>query len=223
MSIQQYIDDMYALIKGSEPVTLSNERYLAYKNGLTEYVFSHHLDEEPEWNTIKRNLVWRSGQYMVRNGANQILVALERLKQVELKREHLKTLDAWSYLHPTIAEAAKDKFSHGDYEGAVQDALLEINGRLKGIYKTRRGEERDGTDLMRQVFSPDSPILVIGDLATKTGRDMQEGYMHLFEGAMMGIRNPSAHQKVPTTSNDAMRKLMLASLLMPKVDEATLP
>lgn len=213
---------MYAFIKGRDPVTLGNERYLAYKNGLTEYVFVHHLDEEPEWKTIKKNLVWHSGQHMVRSEADQILVALERLKQLELKRENLKTLDAWSYLHPRIAKAAKDKLSHRDYEGAVQDALLEINARLKAVYKTQRGEERDGVDLMRRSFSPENPVLVLGNLDTKSGRDTQEGYMHLFEGAMMGIRNPSAHQKVPTTSDDAMRKLMLASLLMSKVDEAKL-
>ena len=46
---------------------------------------------------------------------------------------------------------------------------------------------------MRTVFSSKDPILAFNDLADQTDRDEQEGTMHLFEGAVLAIRNPGGH------------------------------
>jgi uncharacterized protein (TIGR02391 family) len=85
------------------------------------------------------------------------------------------------------------------------------------------GPELDGVDLMNHAFSPDRPLIVLGDLKTTSGKNEQKGHMLLFAGSMMGIRNPKAHANVEVEETRAMRHLFLASLLMEKLDEAGIP
>jgi uncharacterized protein (TIGR02391 family) len=63
--------------------------------------------------------------------------------------------------------------------------------------------------------------LQLADQGTQTGRDIQAGYQHLFRGAIMGIRNPNAHELFqPLDDNEALEQLSLASLLMHRLDAA---
>ena len=72
---------------------------------------------------------------------------------------------------------------------------------------------------MRAAFSPKNPIIVFEDLRSASGQDVQEGYMEIFAGSMIGIRNPKAHDNISITRNRAIHFLFLASLLVYKVDE----
>ena len=75
----------------------------------------------------------------------------------------------------------------------------------------------DGTDLMRKVFSPNSPLL---QLAAE--RAEQQGWMELFAGAIMAIRNPRAHRLNPGPDLDeTIAWLVFASALFYKVEQAT--
>lgn len=42
----------------------------------------------------------------------------------------------------------------------------------------------------------------------------------MLAGAMSALRNPKAHANITITKDDAMRRLMFASMLMYKIDEA---
>ena len=44
--------------------------------------------------------------------------------------------------------------------------------------------------------------------------------MQIFSGAISGIRNPKAHENLTLTKEKAIKRLILASLLMDKIDEA---
>ena len=121
-------------------------------------------------------------------------------------------------IHPQIASVAKERFDVGHYADAVEAAFKEINVRVKTIYKERALEEKDGARLMQSAFSPNNPIIKIGDISTETGRDIQQGYMEMFSGAMKGIRNPKAHNNQTISKADAIRKLHFASMLMHKLD-----
>lgn len=57
-------------------------------------------------------------------------------------------------------------------------------------------------------------------MENESGRNVQKGYMEMFAGAMIGIRNPKAHANQTITKEDAIRKLHFASLLMYKIDQA---
>ena len=44
----------------------------------------------------------------------------------------------------------------------------------------------------------------------------------MFTGAMSAIRNPKAHENMTISKDDAVRKLMFASMLMYKLDASKL-
>jgi len=74
---------------------------------------------------------------------------------------------------------------------------------------------------MGNAFKVDHPSLVLADLTTQTGKDVQTGYQFLFMGSQQAIRNPAAHEQFGEMGEDeAFELLGLASLLMRKLDEA---
>ena len=72
----------------------------------------------------------------------------------------------------------------------------------------------DGAGLMTSTFSVGKPTFIFDDLNTTSGKDIQMGYMKLFEGAIIGIRNPSAHANTHTTMTDAFEKIIFATHLL---------
>ena len=85
----------------------------------------------------------------------------------------------------------------------------------------RESEQReaDGAGLMTSAFSPGNPIIRLTPLESDTDRNIQQGYMQIFAGAMTGIRNPKAHGNLNPDARKALHLISLASLLMCKVDE----
>ena len=154
---------------------------------------------------------------MVTKEADTILLCLESLKCVLLKKTYEPF---WQYIHPNIYSVAKDRFAGELYADSIEAAFKEINSRVKRLVRKCRSIESDGADLMRKCFSENSPVLTITDMDTESGRNVQKGYMEMFAGAMIGIRNPKAHSNQRITREDAVRKLHFASLLMYKVDQA---
>ena len=133
----------------------------------------------------------------------------------------LPQLDFWGIIHRDIIRVAKNKFEDGYYADAVESAFKEINKRVKEIVKNKTGEELDGASLMNKALSERNPIVVLDDLSSETGRNIQKGYMQIFAGAMIGIRNPKAHENITISRERAIHFIFLASLLMYKLDEAT--
>lgn len=125
----------------------------------------------------------------------------------------------WSYLHPRIRAVAKSRFDARHYADSVEAALKEVNSEVKAGHKQRTGVEIDGIALMQKTFSPDNPIILLADTSTESGKSMQKGYMFMFSGAMLGVRNPKAHANIEIDKQRAIHHLHLASLLMFVFDE----
>ena len=125
----------------------------------------------------------------------------------------------WDNIHPQIISVAKGRFDNGHYADAVEAAFKEINMRVKKTYRDRTSIEKDGAKLMQAAFSVQNPIIKLGDTSTETGTNIQQGYMEMFTGAMIGIRNPQAHNNLLITKENAVRKLHYASMLMYKLDD----
>lgn len=125
----------------------------------------------------------------------------------------------WDLLHPKIVEVSKSRFETKHFADSVEAAFKEINNTVKLIVKQKIGKEYDGADLMNRAFSEQNPIIVLDDLSTETGKNIQKGYMQIFSGSMTGIRNPKAHDNITIDSQRAIHFLFLASLLMFKIDE----
>jgi uncharacterized protein (TIGR02391 family) len=80
----------------------------------------------------------------------------------------------------------------------------------------------DGAGLMGNAFKDDQPALVLADLSTQTGRDVQAGYRFLFMGSQQAIRNPAAHEQFGELDDDeAFELLGLTSHLMRKLDQTS--
>jgi uncharacterized protein (TIGR02391 family) len=73
---------------------------------------------------------------------------------------------------------------------------------------------------MRAVFSRNGPILAFNDLLDQTDLDEQEGMMHLFEGAVLAIRNPGGHTFPEGPEQRAIEYISFLSLLAYRLQEA---
>lgn len=120
--------------------------------------------------------------------------------------------------HPKIIQVCNRLFADGHYSQAIFEAFKIINIMVKeksGLH------DLDGKDLMAKAFSYSAPKLRWSSINTISGRNEQEGFMFIFMGAMVGIRNPKAHDHI--IQNDkikALEYLTFASLLAKRVDES---
>ena len=131
--------------------------------------------------------------------------------------------DMWSLIHPRIITSSKDLFLDSHWTNAATDAFVEINTRVKNLFKivSPNANVPDGVAAMTTVFSPKKPLLKIGDLTDQTCYDKQFGLMNMLQGAISTLRNPRLHDSEEIiTKEEAMRRLMFASTLMCLIDEA---
>ena len=123
-------------------------------------------------------------------------------------------------LHPEVRQASDRLIESNHMGAAILEAFKAVNNRVKAM----SGLDADGTDLMGKAFGGTTPGLVLADQSTQTGRDVQAGFLQLFSGAVRGIRNPNAHELFTSLDdNEALEQLTLASLLMHRLDGATVP
>jgi uncharacterized protein (TIGR02391 family) len=120
-------------------------------------------------------------------------------------------------LHPRILEVSRELFM----DGHPWDAVFAASKALVNYIKERSGRhDLDGAFLVRTVFSKNAPVLAFNALANPTDLDEQEGMMHLFEGAVLAIRNPGGHSFPEGPEERAIEYLSLLSLLAYRAQEA---
>jgi uncharacterized protein (TIGR02391 family) len=137
----------------------------------------------------------------------------------------------WEELHPKVKELAEERFNNHFHADAISATLREINVIVKAEVLRITESEYDGANLMRQAFSfqynnenlqRDARILFVPDLTTESRRNIQDGYMNIFVGAMSAIRNPKAHENMEPGEIKTRHLLQLSSLLFIKLTEAGL-
>jgi len=119
--------------------------------------------------------------------------------------------------HPKVVEASRSLFQTGHYSQAIFEAFKAVNNLVK---ERARFSGLDGRSLMTEAFNGANPVIRLNQLKSQSDRDEQEGFRFLFMGAVVGIRNPKAHENI--NQRDPYRTLeylALASLLMKRVDE----
>jgi uncharacterized protein (TIGR02391 family) len=161
----------------------------------------------------------RGREYMVQVCAE--LIGRLQQKTLELRRKMEAgqlAQSATPKLHPVIATASQDLVANGH----LWEAVFAAGKALVLHVKERSGRhDIDGVALMRTVFSKKDPVLKFNALATTTDLDEQEGMMHLFEGAVMAIRNPGGHGFPTGSVVLAVQYIQLLGLLASKADEAS--
>lgn len=121
-------------------------------------------------------------------------------------------------LHPRISNVCLNLYKDGHFSSAVFEASKSLINYVK---EKSKKHDLDGTNLVRTVFSRNKPILSFNKLIDQTDLDEQEGIMHLFEGAVMGIRNPRGHGNITDDPDRAMDYIILISLLAYRVDNSS--
>ncbi len=127
-------------------------------------------------------------------------------------------IDFWPAIHKDITRVSKHKFRFGMHSESVRVAFVEIEDRVRLQVKKLTGKELSGDALMRLAFSPNNPVIMLGDTSTAEGKDIQKGFMDIFAGSMTGIRNPKSHRNFEIDELVAMHYLFIASTLMYKLD-----
>jgi uncharacterized protein (TIGR02391 family) len=193
-------------------------------------------ENSPEYREHQHIRMWAGAMYVgmepheiaegTERGRLQIIGTLKGLeKRLLEKREDLadgtgptpKEITRVLNLHPRIADVAADLFEDGYH----WEAVFAASKAIVNFVKERSGQHQlDGTSLMRTVFSRNNPILAFNDLQDQTDLDEQEGMMHLFEGAVLGIRNPGGHAFPEGPEQRAAEYLSLLSLLAYRTQEA---
>lgn len=217
MTIDEIISEFNALYNYPGKFRFNTPEYASFHRHITNFVYENHLEDTEYWKHISDNLLYNITQFMTSYEANIISYSME-----SLRRELLKSQNEyfWKYIHPSLLALIRPKFDAQQYADCVEAAFKEVNSRLKKLCRKLRNEERDGSDLMTYVFSSGNPMLTFEGLDTETGQNVQKGYMQIFAGAMTDIRNPKAHENQTISKDMAIKRLIFASLLMNKIDEA---
>jgi uncharacterized protein (TIGR02391 family) len=120
-------------------------------------------------------------------------------------------------LHPKIIRVSKKAFESSLYAEAILNAYKEV---ILTVRKISELNHLDGKPLMEHAFSIDKPKIKLNKLITPSERDEQIGFMLIFSGVALGIRNPKAHENIEQRDpHKTLGYLSLASLLMRKIDE----
>jgi uncharacterized protein (TIGR02391 family) len=123
-------------------------------------------------------------------------------------------------LHPLIFEHAYPQYRAGRLRDAVLNAFIAVFD----LIRERTGIDMDGAKLAGQVFSVKEPCLILSEIETDSGRNDQSGFLQIYQGAYIGIRNPKAHSlQHDLTEENAAQYLIFASLLARRVAEARKP
>lgn len=124
-------------------------------------------------------------------------------------------------LHARIQEVSKQLYIDGHLASAVFEAYKAVVNAVKSVSGL---SNLDGKPLMETAFSINNPVIALNPLQTQSDKDEQVGFMFLFSGAALGIRNPKAHDNViQKDQKRALEYLLFASLLMERLDERNTP
>lgn len=164
----------------------------------------------------KRIIVNASGYKLTRKSKTWA----KGIAQQELKSPAATKSQSLKSLHPRIRKTSQKLYDDSHYSQAIFEAYKLIVQEVRVI----SGLSIDGKPLMDRAFSPSSPIISINKQQTQSEKDEQSGFMFLFGGAVLGIRNPKAHDIVTLKDpKKAFEYLAFASLLMRRLDEREEP
>lgn len=143
--------------------------------------------------------------FITRRGeAAETLENYEVFRKADLLRKH--------QLHHIIAEKVWSIFAQGSYDTAVLEAFkqVEVAVRKAGGYT----KNDYGKDLMRTAFNVDE-----GSLTDKNqSKAERQARSDLFAGAIGSYKNPSSHENIEMTPEEAAEVIVFASHLLRIVD-----
>jgi len=118
--------------------------------------------------------------------------------------------------HKSVVFVSKRLFIDGYYSQSIFEACK----LLESSVKKKSGLKLTGVPLMQQAFSPNKPLLKLNSMTDQSEKDEQAGFMQIYAGVMLGIRDPKGHSIINLKDrNKALEYLALISLLFRRLDE----
>ncbi len=137
-------------------------------------------------------------------------------------------------VEPTSGEANPDRLSHNRLEdlpakvreacatlfanGHFAQGVLEAVKVMRDVLQEASGVDLDGEKLAGRAFNLKEPLIVVGDLATETGRNRQRGVMLIAQGIFAGVRNPLAHQRIVVPPPEAGQIVAMIAFVVEAVE-----
>ncbi|CCD96608.1 hypothetical protein BRAO375_670010 [Bradyrhizobium sp. ORS 375] len=134
-------------------------------------------------------------EHILEVGLAQTVLALPAPRMLALPRLSEDSGPVGIYIRAVtefeIESVSRDLYASGHYSLAVQEAFKAVE---KYVQQKSCALGVSGTQLMQQVFSTANPMLFWSERKTTSEQDEQKGYLQLYAGAMLGIRNPVTHE-----------------------------
>lgn len=163
----------------------------------------------------------RFQEHVLELGLAQAVLALPAPRMLALaapSAEGASAIFAKTVTEPEVETVSRDLFASGHYSLAVQEAYKAV----EKFVQEKAGEHGlSGTKLMQHVFSAEAPRLYWTERSTPSEADEQKGYLMLYAGSMLGIRNPVTHEFNWVEDADvALELLLFAQHLLRKAKDA---
>jgi uncharacterized protein (TIGR02391 family) len=113
-----------------------------------------------------------------------------------------------------VREACAALFANGHFAQGVLEAVKV----MRDLLQEASGADLDGEKLAGRAFNPKDPLIVVGDLATETGRNRQRGVMLIAQGIFAGVRNPLAHQRIVVPAPEARQIVAMIAFVVEAVE-----
>lgn len=92
-----------------------------------------------------------------------------------------------------LRSVSRQLFVDGHYAKAVEEGFIFLNNLVRRRAGLANAAGSDAS-MMTTAFSEKSPRLRLSEnLRSQSAKDRQQGYMRMFEGATVGVRNPRVH------------------------------
>ncbi|MGI4874252.1 MAG: TIGR02391 family protein [Janthinobacterium lividum] len=135
-------------------------------------------------------------------------------KQALPDRIELSNSTSLIHLHPTVQAAASSRFDSAHYSDAIQKACTALEKAVQ--VKSGLPATTVGASVMTTALSKNNPLLHMADDPNE-----QFGFMALYQGAVLALRNHFAHSLTELTDPArALEWLSFISALFYKLDEA---
>jgi len=211
-SKQEYVSNLLALIESGTPeLRRVLRRFMArfVTGGFTPVPDA----SEQQW--LMGELA-KAGWYVE---GDTIVIGARRQTLVPVDSEELVELEApatLAGLDRSIVEAAEALWNDGHRREAIQRAATAVLNQVR----TQSGLDLDGKPLMAQAFSPEAPRIVVADLRTENGRNLQAGTHLIAMGSVAAIRNPVSHTLADHDEEQARELLAVLSFIARRLDDA---
>lgn len=132
-------------------------------------------------------------------------------------KANLQDVGLKELMHPIIYKHAYSHYLNGHFRDAVLNAITAVFD----LIREKTGLDMDGSNLITEAFALERARLILSELTTKSGRNDQLGFIQIFSGAYLGIRNTKAHSLTHDLDHiKTAQYLVFASLLARRVQEA---